>query len=256
MSWSPTQYTKFENERNRPVHDLLAHIATPDPKTAADIGCGPGNSTELLQARFPHARVTGMDSSQNMIDAARKRLPEIAFEVGDIAGWASRERFDVILANAALQWVPDHAALLPALLDRLAGGGSLAVQMPDNLDEPAHVLMRETAAQGPWAATLAGAAKAREPRRSVDWYYRVLREAGATVDIWRSIYHHPLADGAPAIVEWFKGTGLRPFIDPLDEADRAGYLERYTSAVAKAYPAQPDRSVLLPFPRLFFVATR
>ena len=256
MSWSAAQYSKFENERNRPIRDLLAQIPAAEVASAADIGCGPGNSTELLQSRFATAKVTGMDSSPDMIAAARKRLPDIAFETGDIGDWDNGGPFDVIFANASLQWVPDHAALLPRLIAKLAPGGSLAVQMPDNLDEPAHVLMRETAARGPWAVALAGASKARVPRQSVDWYYRVLRAAGAGVDIWRTTYHHPLAGGAQAVVEWFKGTGLRPFIDPLDEAQRAGFIERYIDAVAQAYPAQSDGSVLLPFPRLFFVATR
>lgn len=256
MTWSATQYTKFEAERNRPIIDLLARIPAGDVGVAADIGCGPGNSTELLKERFPQASIIGMDSSPDMIEAARKRLPGLSFEVDDIATWRNPGPFDVILANAALQWVPDHQALLPGLVAKLKVGGCLAVQMPDNLDEPAHILMRETAADGPWAATLKDASKARVARQEADWYYRVLRETGAEVDIWRTTYFHVLAGGPAAIVEWFKSTGLRPFINPLDESQRAGYLERYTAAVAKAYPALPDGSVLLPFPRLFFVAVR
>lgn len=255
MTWSATQYTKFEAERNRPVRDLLDHIPTQIVRTAADIGCGPGNSTELLRARFPEAALTGMDSSPDMIDAARKRLPQVRFELADIAAWPDPGPFDVILANAALQWVPDHATLLPALVGKLAAGGSLAVQVPDNLDEPAHRLMRGVAASGPWADKLANAADSRAPRHAADWYYRVLREQVPTVDVWRTTYHHPLA-GAAAVVEWFKATGLRPFLGPLDDAERAAYLERYQAAIAGAYPALPDGSVLLAFPRLFFVATR
>jgi trans-aconitate 2-methyltransferase len=197
-----------------------------------------------------------MDSSPEMIAAARRRLPQGHFTVADIADWTGPERFDVILANAALQWVPDHARLLPALLDRLAPGGSLAVQVPDNLDEPAHRLMREVAAAGPWAGKLANAALARNSRHAADWYYRTLRDAGAQADVWRTIYHHPLAGGPAAVVEWFKGTGLRPFLNPLDEGERAEYLARYEAALAGAYPTMADGTVLLPFPRLFFVATR
>jgi trans-aconitate 2-methyltransferase len=256
MSWSATQYSKFEAERNRPIRDLLAQLPGDDVASAADIGCGPGNSTELLKQRFPEATVIGMDSSPDMIEAARKRMPGTGFEIADIATWQNPGPFDVILSNAALQWVPDHRALLPALIAKLKRGGCLAVQMPDNLDEPAHILMRETAVDGPWAAALANASKARGTRQSADWYYRLLREAASGVDIWRTTYHHPLVGGPPAIVEWFKGTALRPFLDPLDAAQRAGFLERYTAAIAQAYPALPDGSVLLPFPRLFFVATR
>jgi len=256
MSWSATQYRKFEEERNRPVRDLLAQIPNLTVAHAADIGCGPGNSTELLQQRFPDAAVMGMDSSANMIEAARKRLPALHFEVDDIATWGNRGPFDVILANAALQWVPDHAALLPALLAKLAPGGCLAVQSPDNLDEPAHRLMRETAAAGPWAEKLADAPRARDSRHSADWYFTTLRDAGATVDVWRTIYFHPLAGGAGAVVEWFKGTGLRPFLEPLDAAEQTAFLSRYEAALATAYPALSDGTVLLPFPRLFFIATR
>ena len=256
MTWSATQYTKFEDERNRPIRDLLANIPRGAAGTAADIGCGPGNSTELLLARFPDAIVTGMDSSADMIAAARARLPDLAFELDDIGTWANPGPFDVILSNAALQWVPDHENLLPALIAKLAPGGTLAVQVPDNLEEPAHRLMRAVAADGPWAAKLAGASKAREARHAAEWYYRTLQAAGAKVDVWRTTYHHPLAGGAAAIVEWFKGTGLRPFLGLLDPGEREDFLARYQAAVGQAYPALPDGAALLPFPRLFFVATR
>lgn len=256
MSWSARQYTKFENERNRPVRDLLAQIHTVPVATAVDIGCGPGNSTELLIERFPQATISGMDSDADMIEAARKRLPHISFDRADIATWQPPATYDVILSNAVLQWLPKHETLMPSLVGKLAPGGSLAVQMPDNLDEPAHVLMREIAADGPWAGKLAGAAGSRAPRHDADWYYRVLRGSAGSIDIWRTTYHHPLAGGAAAVVEWFKGSGLRPFLAPLDEAEREDFLARYQEAVAGAYPAMPDGTVLLPFPRLFFVATR
>ncbi|RKH64028.1 trans-aconitate 2-methyltransferase [Corallococcus interemptor] len=256
MDWSAAQYTRFEDERNRPIRDLLARIPTAEVKRAADLGCGPGNSTELLRARFPAAAVTGMDSSPDMLTAARKRLPDVRFDAGDIATWSDPGPYDVILANAVLQWVPDHATLLPALLHKLTPGGSLAVQMPDNLDEPSHRLMRDTASEGPWADKLKGAANARTERQDASWYYRVLREAGATVDLWRTTYFHPLTGGASAVVEWFKGSGLRPFLEPLDAGEKTDFLARYQSAIARAYPALPDGTVLLPFPRLFLIATR
>jgi len=139
--------------------------------SAADIGCGPGNSTELLQARYPNAVITAIDSSPDMIEASRKRLPGIRFEIDDIALWRNPGPFDVILANATLQWLPDHKTLLPDVLAKLADGGSLAVQIPDNLNEPAHRLMREIAAAGPWAEKLSGASKARA-QHSAGWYYR------------------------------------------------------------------------------------
>jgi trans-aconitate 2-methyltransferase len=256
MSWSAAQYVTFEDERTRPVRDLLSALPAIEARSAIDLGCGPGNSTEVLAARFPNAVVSGIDNSPDMIAAARRRLPQIQFAVRGIEEWEDRGPFDVILANAVLQWVPDHATLLPSLISRLAGGGGVAIQMPDNLDVPAHRLMRETAADGPWSQALAAAAAARTPIGDANEYYELLRHRCSKVDVWRTTYYHPLAGGAAAIVEWFKGSGLRPFLQPLDSDTRAAYLERYTAAVARAYPALPDGSVLLPFPRLFIVAIR
>ena len=164
MSWSAAQYVKFEQERTRPVRDLVARIPNAEVLNAADIGCGPGNSTEVLRERYPTARLVGLNSSPDMIKAARKRLPDIAFEVADIREWRPKAPLDVILANAVLQWIPDHETLFPALMAKLGPGGALAVQMPDNLDEPSHRLMGEVASDGPWAAKLKDAASARTER--------------------------------------------------------------------------------------------
>jgi trans-aconitate 2-methyltransferase len=253
MSWSAKQYVAFEDERTRPVRDLLSALPQIRARRVIDLGCGPGNSTELLAARFPGAAVSGIDSSPDMIAAAARRLPHVQFAIGDIETWRDPGPYDVILANAVLHWVPDHSTLLPALIARLASGGGLAIQMPDNLDVPAHRLMREIAENGPWAVALAEASKSRTPLASADGYYTLLRPLCSRVDVWRTTYYHALSGGAGAVVEWFKGSGLRPFLDPLDAASRTAYLERYTAAVARAYPALADGSVLLPFPRLFIV---
>jgi trans-aconitate 2-methyltransferase len=255
MTWSAAQYIKFEQERTRPVRDLVQRIPNGEVVSAADIGCGPGNSTEVLHERYPRAGIIGLDSSPDMIKAARERLPDLAFEVVDIRDWRPKEPFDVILANAALQWVPDHEALLPALMAKLGSGGALAVQMPDNLDEPSHRLMGEVANDGPWATKLKHAGAARAERHPPGWYFRLLRAHAPHVDVWRTTYFHPLA-GAHAIVEWLKGTGLRPFLDPLEKSEQDSFLAHYEEAIAKAYPADADGTVLLPFPRLFVVATR
>jgi trans-aconitate 2-methyltransferase len=265
LSWSATQYVAFEDERTRPVRDLLAALPRIQASSVIDIGCGPGNSTEVLAALFPDAQVSGIDSSEDMIQAARQRLPRVRFSVEDIATWLRPGQqagshdsgaFQVILANAVLQWVPDHAALLPALIARLSPGGALAVQMPDNLDEAAHRLMREVAANGPWAPKLSDAASARPALKGAGWYYELLRPLCSKVDLWRTTYFHALSGGPPAVVEWFKGSGLRPFLEPLDAAERAAFLNEYTAAVSLAYPASSDQSVLLPFPRVFMVAVR
>jgi trans-aconitate 2-methyltransferase len=255
MTWSAAQYLKFENERTRPVRDLVQRIPLAQVETAADIGCGPGNSTEVLRERYPEARIIGVDSSPDMIQAARKRLPDMTFEVADIREWRPKEPLDVILANAVFQWIPSHETLFPTLIAKLKPGGALGGQMPDNLEEPSHRLMSEVASDGPWAAKLKDAAAARTERHLADWYFRLLRAHAPHVDIWRTTYFHPLA-GAQAIVEWLKGTGLRPFLDPLDETEREAFLARYEGRIAKAYPAEPGGTVLLPFPRLFVVAAR
>jgi trans-aconitate 2-methyltransferase len=252
--WQASQYVLFENERTRPVRDLLAAVPATQARVAIDIGCGPGNSTEVLAAHAPGARVSGIDSSIDMIEAARRRLPDLRFDVADIAAWNPAGPYDLMLANAVLQWVPGHATLLPRLVNSLAPGGSLAVQMPDNLDEPSHRVMREIAAEGPWAARLKGVE--RTMRHDASWYYALLKPLCSRVDVWRTVYHHPLAGGAAAVVEWFKGSALRPFLAALGEEERDVFLARYQEAVERAYPALADGTVLLPFPRVFAVATR
>jgi trans-aconitate 2-methyltransferase len=256
MSWSAAQYVNFEAERTRPVRDLLAAVPNTDVLRAVDLGCGPGNSTEVLAARYPGAAIAGLDNSPDMIEAARKRMPDTHFNLVDLWQWEPTETYDVILSNAVLQWVPDHETLMPALLSRLKPGGSLAVQMPDNLEEPAHRLMRQIAATPRFAEKLAGAAGSRAPRRGADWYYRLLKPHAGRVDVWLTIYHHVLPGGSDAVIEWFKGSGLRPFLAPLDEAEKTAYLAVYKEGIAEAYPTLPDGTVLLPFPRLFLVATR
>lgn len=252
--WSADRYLRFEEQRTRPVRDLLAAIPAEACTSAIDLGCGPGNSTELLAARFRQARVTGLDSSPDMIRAAQARLPAVDFVLDGIAEWEGQERYDVILSNAALQWVPDHTRLLPRLAARRTDGGVLAIQIPDNLGEPAQTLMQDVAAAGTWSGKLAGASASRTRPDPPDWYYALLRPHCRYIDIWRTTYIHVLPGGPDAIVAWFSSTGLRPFLAPLDEAEQAAFIERYREAVAGAYPTMQDGAVLLAMPRLFIVA--
>ena len=222
MTWSAAQYLKFEEERTRPIRDLVQRIPLANVARGADIGCGPGNSTEVLRERYPHALIVGIDSSPDMIEAARKRLPDIAFEVADIRDWRPEEPLDVILANASLQWIPGHETLLPALIARLTPGGALAAQMPDNLDEPSHRLMREIAAEDPWAAKLKDAAKARVERHGAEWYFRLLR---AHASQRGRLAHHLLSSARGSARDCRMGEGNRssPVHRPA-RGERAGSL--------------------------------
>ena len=253
--WDAGRYLAFADERTRAAADLLARVPLAAPARVVDLGCGPGNSTALLAARYPGATITGLDSSPAMLAEARRTLPDLAFVEADLAAWEPEAPPDLIYANAVLQWLPDHAALLPRLAGFLAPGGCLAVQMPDNLDEPSHRLMREVAAEAPFRDALAGAAGARTALGSVQDYDTWLSRAGCSVDLWRTTYIHPLP-GHRGIVEWVRATGLRPFLAPLAPDEQAAYLARYEARLREAYPAQEDGRVLLPFPRLFLVARR
>lgn len=254
--WNPALYSRFEDERTRPARELLARVPLQSVARAYDLGCGPGNSTELLVERFPGADVVGTDNSQAMIDTARQRLPQARFVWSDIAGWRPEgEAPQLIYANASLQWVPAHETLLPHLLDLLAPGGVLAVQMLDNRDEPTHRLMREVAALPEFAEAIGDYTRLRTELLGLNGYYDLLAPRAASVDVWRTTYQHPLAS-ARAIVDWVSGTGLRPFVDPLNPELRARYLAEYERRIAAAYPARADGLRLLAFPRLFIVARK
>lgn len=258
--WNPALYTRYEDERTRPARDLLARVGLQSAALAVDLGCGPANSTELLVERFSSAVVIGTDNSPSMIESARERLPEakfpkVRFELSDIANWKPETPPDLIYANAALQWVPDHETLFPRLLDSLAPGGVLAIQMPDNRDEPTHQLMRDVAAEPTWSAAIGDYSKLRTELLGLQGYYDLLAPLAGSMDVWRTAYQHPM-DSARAIVDWVRGTGLRPFVDPLSPALRESFLAEYERHIDAAYPLRADGKRLLAFPRLFIVATK
>lgn len=248
LTWNPAQYLKFSGTRTRAAADLLARVTLDAPASVVDLGCGPGNSTALLAARWPAAKVTGVDSSREMIEAARAAMPGLAWVEGNAAAWKPEAPVDLLFANAVLHWLPDHEALLPKLMGRLAPGGILAVQMPMNFDAPAYRLIRELAGKpedsGGWRPPL-------DPQS----YYRILAPHAASVDLWESEYQQVMA-GVEDILEWAKGTVLLPYLQGLDPVESSSLMNRYREGLAKLYPAQPDGKVLFPFKRLFFVATR
>jgi trans-aconitate 2-methyltransferase len=222
MSWSASHYLKFEAERERPIRDLLAAIPTRAVAIATDLGCGPGTSAASLAEKFPSGQIEGIDSSPDMICAASERCPHLRFTLQDISTWSPGMPQDIILANASLQWVPDHQVLLPRLARHLAQAGTLAIQMPDNLGECSHTQMRATAAQGPWADRLAQAASARTEILGRDAIYGLLRPICTRIDIWRTTYNLALSSHA-AIADIYGSTGLASLSRPAFRAGAPGF---------------------------------
>ncbi|WP_112832632.1 trans-aconitate 2-methyltransferase [Ensifer sp.] len=255
MAWSASQYLKFEDERTRPARDLLAQVPDLPSGPAFDLGCGPGNSTELIHQRFPDATLSGLDSDDNMLLAAAKRLPGLTFEKADLATWAPPKGASLFYGNAVFQWLPNHLDILERLTASLAPGGTLAVQMPDNVDQATHLLMEETARSAAFADAFAGRTIRRNPLPAPSAYVERLSKHAAHIEVWHTIYYHRLAN-AEAIVEWVKGTGLRPYLDALPPERRDAFSSAYTDRIREAYPALSDGRVLLRFPRFFVVAVK
>lgn len=253
-TWDPAQYLKFAGHRLRPALDLLARIGAAEPAAVFDLGCGAGNVTKLLAERWPTARVTGIDGSMAMLEKARAAAPRIAFLEAELASWRAPAPASVVYSNAALHWLDDHEALFPRLMEQLAPGGTLAVQMPRNHRAASHAAMLAAAAAGPWQAKLApvrGIRAVYDP----DAYYRMLAPHAARLDIWECEYLQVL-EGENPVVEWTKGTALRPYLDALDDAGRKGFLAAYAERIAAAYPREADGRTLFPFRRIFIVAER
>jgi trans-aconitate 2-methyltransferase len=253
--WSARQYLKFEDERTRPPRDLLAQVPLARPHRVVDLGCGPGNSTELLVERFPQSEIVGLDSSPDMLRKARERLPQCSFVEADIATWKPEPGTDLIFGNAVMQWLPDHPAIMRRMLEGMAPGGVLAIQMPDNTREPALRFQREVGDSGSWKDHPEIKAAPRDDLPTPEYYYDLLKPACSHIDIWHSIYNHVMAS-PQAITEWFKGSSLQPFLSPLDSAAREQFLAAYTAKIVGAYKPRFDGKVLLRFPRLFILAVR
>ena len=255
-AWDPLQYSRFERERDRAAQDLLARLPDdPRPAVVWDLGCGAGQHAALLKQRWPGARVHGLDSSAAMLEQARARAVEVDWRLGDIAGWTPETPVDLIWANASLHWLPDHERLIRRLVGALAPGGVIAAQMPMAWETRHHALMREVAASGPWAADLANVGTV-APLLEPEACYAVLAEACEGIDIWSTTYLQALS-GPDAVLEWMKGTALRPYLAALtDEVRRRAYLDALGGRLSAAFPRRPDGVTLMPFPRLFLVARK
>ena len=252
MAWDPKTYLVFGEERTRPAHELLARVATDHPARVVDLGCGPGNSTALLAARWPDADLEGVDSSAEMLSEARKSIFSARWTEADIATWKPSQLYDVIFSNATLQWLPDHKRLLPQIMSHVAKDGVFAFQVPRNFTDPCHTLIHDIARNPHWADKLKGVR---------DWwnvldppgYFDILEPHARSIDIWETRYVQVL-EGEDAVFRWMSGTGLRPFANALAGKEREDFLEEYRVRVGAAYPRRKSGVTLYPFQRLFCVA--
>jgi trans-aconitate 2-methyltransferase len=279
--WDPVQYQRYTGERSRPFFDLLARVGAAAPGYVADLGCGPGNLTAALAERWPGADVEGVDNSAQMLAAAERELAaylerrgrqgrqgagdrtwqrgrgagggSLSFRHGDVRDFLPGRKADVITCNAVLQWIPRHLDLLPRWTAALAPGGWLAIQVPGNHDQPSHRILRDLAASPRWRGLLADVAVTRQSDGPAG-YLRVLAGAGCQVDAWETTYLHVLHGDDP-VLDWYKGSGLRPVIDALTPDDAAEFLGEYAAGLRAAYPAE-SFGTLLPFRRVFAVARR
>ena len=256
-AWNPATYLRFAGERARPFADLLARVRAEDPRTVVDLGCGEGTLTASLAQRWPHARVTGIDSSPEMLAAAAARaVPgRVAFRAGDVRTWTTDEPVDVLVCNAVLHWVPGHEQLLTRWAGRLAPGGELAVQVPGNFRAPTHTLLADLCRSPRWADRLAGVAPPSDAVLEPDGYLEVLEDAGLDADVWETTYLHVLT-GPDPVLGWVRGTVLRPVLALLDEDDGAALTADYAAALRAAYPPRADATTVLPFRRIFAVGHR
>lgn len=254
MSWDPAQYLKFAGERMRPALDLLAHIPVEAPQAVVDLGCGAGNLAPMFLARWPQAKLTGVDSSPEMLAKARAEHPRAQFVQADIGRWRPATPVDVLYSNAALHWLEGHERLIPGLLEAVKPGGFLAIQMPRNFNAPSHTTIVEAIEQGPWRARLEPALR-REPVAAPGEYWRMLKDRAARLEIWETEYLQVLTGENP-VAEYTKGTWLKQFLDRLQEPERSAFEADYRRRVAAWYPPEEDGRTLFPFRRLFIVAQR
>jgi trans-aconitate 2-methyltransferase len=249
--WDPGQYLKYGDERLRPGFDLLARIGELPAGDLWDLGCGTGAHLRAIAARWPGRRAVGVDSSAEML-AKAAAAGGLEWREGKVETWRPETPAALVFSNAMLHWVDDHAAVFPRLLAALTSGGVLAVQMPRSYEQPSHVLMRETAATGPWATRLAPLLRP-EPAAPPTFYYDVLAPLARELDIWETEYQHVLHGERP-VLEWVRGTALRPLLEALAPEERTAFEASYQARLARAYPRRADGATLFPFRRIFIVA--
>ncbi len=253
--WDADQYLRFASERTQPVHDLIARIRLENPRRIIDLGCGPGNSTAALRRRWPSGTVIGLDNSPEMIRKAREAEPTGMWQPGDAASWHPEEPFDLVFSNAMLQWVPDHGRVCSHLMAQVAKGGALAVQVPAHYNSPLHREILEVSADAAWHDRM-NRARSALTNNPPEFYFDLLRPQSTHLEVWETTYYHVLR-GPEDILEWFRGSGLRPFQEALStEDERARFEQMLLERYRTAYPRRDSGVVLFPFRRLFFIAYR
>lgn len=255
IAWDASLYLLHGKERTQAAIDLAARVQLAAPRRIIDLGCGPGNSTAVLRARWQDADITGLDQSEEMLAEARRAFPSGEWLLADITTWAAGQPYDLIYSNAALQWVHGHSLLIPHLLEQVASGGALAVQMPAHFESPLHLRMRQIALDERWRDRMGGAINSLVDEPPA-YYYDLLSPRCRHVVMWETEYIQVM-ESAGAILEFIRGTGLRPYLEALgNHADRDHYVSLLTDAIAHDYPQRSDGKVLFPFRRLFFIAYR
>jgi len=254
MKWDPAKYIRFGDYRSRPFFDLVGRVDADRPARVVDLGCGPGNLTATLAERWPGAQVVGLDSSEEMLAKAAplaEEVPGLAFERADIAAWMPGSETDVVVSNAALQWVPGHQELMRRWLEALRPGAWFAMQVPGNFNAPSHSLMRELAASDRWSGKLGGVLRGGESVGEPEDYLGILLDAGCAADAWETSYQQVL-QGPDPVLEWVRGTALRPVMAVLADDDAQRFETEYAAALRKAYPRGAHGTVF-PFRRIFAV---
>ncbi|WP_088260005.1 methyltransferase domain-containing protein [Fimbriiglobus ruber] len=254
--WDAATYLKFSDERSRPFADLMSQVRTAEPEWIIDLGCGTGALAKTLSERWPGARVVGVDSSKEMLSQATPlAIPgRLEYEQADIATWSTQRPLDLVVSNAALQWVNDHDGVLTRLAKMLVPGGTLAVQMPDRSHTPSQVAVEDAVADPRWSSTLQNVGLHRKSVEPLAWYVHHLHDLGFKVNAWETTYYHILTGENP-VLEWLKGTALRPLLACLRGEQTEEFLRVLGSRLKDAYPAREGITVF-PMPRVFFVATR
>jgi trans-aconitate 2-methyltransferase len=254
-TWDAGLYLQFATERARPAADLISRVNHRNPAQIVDIGCGPGNSTQMLHERWPQAAIMGVDNSAEMLVEAKAAHPEWNWVQADAATWKSEHLFDLVFSNAALQWVPNHAEVFPRLFQLVAPGGAFAIQMPGNFYAATHTIMAEVAHEPLWRDILQNATEGIgvEPLSS---YYDLLHPLATSLDLWETEYLHIL-DSPEAILEWIRGTGMRPYLQALpNDQQRKQFQDLCLERFREAYPHRKSGKVLFPFRRIFMIAYR